>query len=156
MRITYSLDIDAPIERVFSVLLDDTVSKQWIPNLAEFEYLEETDGKIGSTFREVYNELGKEIEMHGVITAYEPHHHHACEMTGEVFDLAVQYNLTEQGTATTLCQNAEITFHGLLPKIMIVLMYPMVIWMSKKQYRDSLGKFKALCEQGTENGAAES
>lgn len=138
------------MERVFSVLLDDTLNKEWIPNLAEFEYLEQTDEKVGSTFREVYNERGKEMEMHGVITAHEPHHHHACEMSGKAFDLAVEYNLTEQGTTTTLCQNAETTFHDLPPKIMVVILYPMVIWMSKKQYCDSLRKLKALCEQKAE------
>ncbi len=65
-----------PMERVFSVLLDDTANKEWIPNLAEFEYLDQTDEKVGSTFREVYNERGKEMEMHGVITGHKPHHHH--------------------------------------------------------------------------------
>jgi hypothetical protein len=138
------------MERVFSVLLDDTLNKEWIPNLVEFEYLDQTDEKVGSTFRDVYNERGKEMEMHGVITAHEPHHHHACEMSGKAFDLAVEYNLTEQGTTTTLCQNAETTFHDLPPKIMVVILYPMVIWMSKKQYCDSLRKLKALCEQKAE------
>ena len=71
-------------------------------------------------------------------------------MSGKSFDLAVEYNLTEQGSTTTPCQNAEITFHGLSPKMMVVILHPMVIWMSKKQYRDSLRKLQALCEQEAE------
>ncbi|MCH2360797.1 MAG: hypothetical protein MK329_07095 [Pirellulales bacterium] len=88
--------------------------------------------------------------MHGVITAHEQHHHNASEMSGKAIDLSVENNLTEQRTTTTLCQNTEITFHGLPPKIMVVILYPMVIWMSKKQYCDSLRKLKALCEQKAE------
>jgi hypothetical protein len=144
------------MERVFSVLLDDTANKEWIPNLAEFEYLDQTDEKVGSTIREVYNKRGKEMEMHGVTTAHEPHHHHACEMSGNTFDLAVECNFTEQGTTTTLCQNTEITFHGLPPKIMVVILYRMMIRMSKKQNRDSLRKLKALCEQKAEQDATAS
>ena len=90
------------------------------------------------------------MPTHGIITTQEPYHHHACEMSREAFDLAVKYKLTEQGTATTLRQNTEITLRGHLPKIMVAILYPMVIWMSKKQYRVRLKNLKALCEQKAE------
>lgn len=156
MRLNYSIEIDAPIERVFTALVDDSLNKQWIPNLSETEFIEETENKVGSTFREVYHEKGKDIEMQGVITAHEPNHHHACEMSGNEFDLAVQYYLSQNGSSTLLRQKTQITFHSAITRIIMVALYPFMMWFGKRQLKSSLGKLKQLCEQGAENTIASS
>ena len=140
----------------FSTLVDDSLNKEWIPNLSESEFIEETENKVGSTFSEVYHERGKDIEMQGVITAHEPSHHHACEMSGDEFDLAVQYNLSQNANGTLLRQKAHITFHSAITRIIIVALYPLMLWVSKRQLKSSLGKLKQLCEQGAENTIASS
>src|SRR5690606_2887321 len=62
MKNTFSIDIEAPPERVFAWLGDGERAKQWVPNLVENEDLTKTPNVVGSTFRHVYIERGKRME----------------------------------------------------------------------------------------------
>ena len=109
MKTTMKTVIDAPASTVFLWLEDDERLRQWIPNLAEDEPLIETPEKVGSRFRQVFLENGKEMEMIGEITRFLQDERLQVFMTGKMFDLDVDYVLKPLSTEQTeLTQESEI------------------------------------------------
>lgn len=127
MKTTMKTVIDAPASTVFLWLEDDERLRQWIPNLAEDEPLVETPEKVGSRFRQVFLENGKEMEMIGEITRFLQDERLQVFMTGKMFDLDVDYVLKPLSTEQTeLTQESEIKMKGFFK-----LMTPLMILMSK-------------------------
>jgi len=146
MQTTYSIVIDAEPSQVFYWLDDPERLKQWVPNLIENENLKVTEDKVGSTFRQVYDEHGRHMEMHGVVSAYETNRRLACEIEGDSFDLSLGYRLDDLGKQTRLTQDCTIRFKGSF-KIIAFLMGPFIKKSSKKQLEGCFAKLKALAEE---------
>ena len=127
MKTSKTTIIDAPAKIVFLWLEDDERLRQWIPSLIEDEPLIETPEKVGSTFRQVFLENGKEMEMTGEITAYAENERIRVFMSGKMFDLDVDYvlrALTPEQTEVT--QDTVIKMKGFLK-----LMAP-IMWLASK------------------------
>ena len=115
MRTTSNITINAPASLVFLWLEDNERLKKWVPNLVEDEALVETPEKVGSKFRQVFVESGKEMEMIGEITEYIENERMCVAMTGKMFDLGLEYTFSEPEPAqTNLTQNTTIKFNGLM------------------------------------------
>ena len=145
MKNSYSIDIEVPPERVFYWLDDADRVMKWVPNVVENEDLEVTENRIGSTFRQVYLENGRRMEMQGVVTAYEPNRRLMCELTGDAFDLSVDYRLEDLAGRTRLTQDSEVRFKGIL-RIVGPLMMLFAKKSGMKQLEDSFAELKRLSE----------
>ena len=141
----YAIDIGAPPERVFYWMDDPDRVLLWVPNLEENEDLDVTEDKIGSTFRQVYVEHGRRMEMRGVVTAYEPNRRLACDIDGEGFELSVDYRLEKQGGLTRLEQIATVRFKGVWRLIGPIMSFFMRK-SSHAQLEESFNKLKQLAE----------
>ncbi len=140
-----SIEIDAPPERVFTWIDDADRVAQWLPNVVENENLEVTPQRVGSTFRQVYVENGRRMEMQGVVTAYEPNRQLTVAINYKDFDLDVDYRLDDLGGRTRLTQDSEVRFKGPF-KFLALVMMPFVKRSSNQQLLDTLVKLKALVE----------
>ena len=146
MKSTTVTVIDAPAANVFIWLEDTDKMKQWLPNLVEDTPLTETPDKIGSRFKQVYHERGKDMEMIGEITAYKENERMRAYITADMFDLDVDYHLKPLGEAQTeLTQYTKISFKGF-----IKIMSPLMVLMSKVSKKDLTAEahlvLKELCE----------
>jgi uncharacterized protein YndB with AHSA1/START domain len=127
MKTSTTTLIDAPASTIFLWLEDNQRLKQWVPNLVEDEPLIETPERVGSCFRQVFVEKGREMEMEGEITAYVPNERMRVMMTGAMFNLDVDYKLRALSeTRTEVMQDTEIAFKGVLK-----LMTP-IMWLTSK------------------------
>ena len=126
---------------------------KWVPNVVENEDLEVTENKIGSTFRQVYLENGRRMEMSGTVTGYEANRRLTLEINGDAFDLFLDYRLEDLGGRTRLTQDSTVRFKGFL-KIIGPIMTPFVKKSSMKQLEDSFATLKGLAESGPEEEAA--
>ena len=149
MKNSYSIEIDAPPERVFRWLNDAERAMKWVPNIVENEDLEVTENRIGSTFRQVFLENGRRIEMHGVVTGYERDRRLTCEMNGDAFDLFVDYRLEDLKGRTRLTQDSVVQFKGFF-KMIVVIMAPFMKKSSMKQLEDCFSKLKRMSETDDE------
>ncbi len=132
MKTSKTTVIDAPAATVFLWLEDNGRLKKWVPNLIEDEPLVETPDRIGSRFRQVFLENGKEMEMTGEITAFVENERMHVDMTGDMFNLDVDYILRAVSeTQTEVTQNTEIRFKG-----MMRLFVPIMFVMSKFSSND--------------------
>ena len=145
MKHQICIEINASPERVFPWIDDPERLRAWLPSLVENEILQETDNKIGSSFRQVYLERGRRMEMRGVVTAYEPNRRLACQIRGDAFDLNVDYRLDDLGGRTRLTQDSEVRMKGIF-KVIGVVMSPLMRKASTKQAEDSFLKLKTLAE----------
>ena len=138
--------IDAPAEIVFLWIHENERLKQWIPNLIEDEPLLDTPEKVGSRFRQVFLESGKQMEMTGEITAYVENERLRAMMSGDMFDLDVDYTLKAlSDTQTDVTQETEIKFKGFL-KLFAPLMLLMSKLSSKDPQAEAHAKLKAMAE----------
>jgi hypothetical protein len=62
MHNVFHIDIDAAPERVFYWLDDAEHVMQWAKGVVENEDLVKTEVKVGSTFRQVFEENGRKME----------------------------------------------------------------------------------------------
>jgi hypothetical protein len=145
MKTLISIEIEAPPRRVFPWIEDGEKLRAWIPTLVENERLVETENIVGSTFRQVYLERGRRMEMYGVVTAYELDRRLACHIKGDAFDLEVKYELEDLGGRTRLKQESEVTMKGVF-KLIGVVMSPLMKKSSMKQAEDGFVKLKSLAE----------
>jgi carbon monoxide dehydrogenase subunit G len=141
---TFSVDIAAPPARVFSWIYDPARHRQWLPNLVEAEVLNSVPGEIGSTFRQVYVENGRRMEMTGTVTGYEQDRYLACELTGP-FTLRVDYRLDDVGGRTRVTQNSAVVMKGFM-KVLGLLLAPLMKKMAAKNAGSAFSKLKQLAE----------
>src|SRR5690606_26229102 len=109
------------------------------------EDLTKTPNVVGSTFRHVYIERGKRMEMQGEIVAHEPPRRLAITLAGP-FDLHVGYLLDDLGGRTRLTQHSDVRFKSRAMSIVAALMRPLIKKTSSKQAEESFGKLKRLIE----------
>ena len=146
MKTSKTTIIDAPASIVFPWLEDSERLRQWVPNIVEDMALTETPEKVGSTFRQVFLERGKQMEMTGEITAYTENERMRVYMQGDMFDLDADYILTALSPERTeVTQDTAIKFKG-----MIKLLAPLMMLMSKFSKADpqaeAHAKLKELAE----------
>jgi len=146
MKTSESVSIDAPAKTVFLWLEDDVRLKKWVPNIIVDEAIIETPEKVGSTFRQVFLERGKEMEMFGEITAYVENERMRVAMTGDMFNLDVDYILKPTGDAQTeLTQNTEINFKGFM-KLFTPIFSLMAKFGSNKAQAEAHATLKRMAE----------
>ena len=145
VKTSLSIEIEASPERVFAWLDDAQKVMQWVPNLIENQDLERTADQVGSTFRHVYLEHGHRMEMHGVVTAFVANQRLTSEISGDAFDLLVDYRLEDLGGRTRLTQDSTVSFKGLM-KILGPVMTLFTRKSLMKLLQESLAKLKALAE----------
>lgn len=147
MKTSKTTLIEAPANIVFPWLEDDERLAQWIPNLIEDTTLTETPEKTGSTFRQVFLERGKKMEMTGEITAYTENERMRVFMTGDMFNLDVDYILMALSpTRTEVTQDTEIKMKG-AAKLFTPLMWLMSKLSKNDPQAEAHNKLKVLAEE---------
>jgi uncharacterized protein YndB with AHSA1/START domain len=110
----FEIEIAATPAQVFHWLDDSERVMQWAENVTHNEDLTTTPEKVGSTFRQVYTENGRDMEFEGRCTAFEPDRKLAVFMTSKMFHLDVTYTLDDLGGRTRLTQDSQVHWQGLL------------------------------------------
>lgn len=143
MRSQGSIEIDRPIDEVFRLTSDHVAD--WSLIVIEDEPIETTPEGVGSTFRTVTMDRGKRMEFQGTCTRYEPPRVHAIEMTGDMFDLEVEYTFEDLGGRTRVSQTSIVH-----PKGIWKVFFFLFGWMMGKANCDALDRefqsLKQFCE----------
>ncbi len=143
MRTSKTTIIDAPADIVFLWLDDDERLRRWVPNIVEDETLVETPEKVGSTFRQTFLERGRKMELLGEITAYSENERMRVYMSGDMFNLDVDYALKAlSAEQTQLRQTTAITLNGAFK-----LLTPLMLFLSKLGGSDAQAKAHAKLKQ---------
>jgi len=146
MKTTTVTIIDAPASLVFLWLDDNERLLKWVPNLVKDDPIIETPEKIGTTFRQVFLEKDREMEMLGEVTAYVENEHMRAYLKNKMFELDVDYHLKAlSDTQTEVTQHTKIYINGVM-KILLPVMDLMSKISKKAPQADAHAKLKACVE----------
>src|SRR5262245_10670781 len=125
-----TIEIAAPPSRVFSVLSDSTLLKQWTPEIVEAKP-PKGGLRVGAVAEAVVEEFGRRFSVRLVVTGLEPDARIAYDMTTPMWSGRIEYVLTGVARGT----NLSLLFAPLPPsrfravaRIMAVLTRPLMQW----------------------------
>lgn len=144
MRSTGSIEIDRPIDEVFHSTIDNVAA--WSVIVVEDEILEEKPEMVGTTFRTLTVDHGKEMEFQGIVTGHDPPRSHAIHMTGKMFDIVVEYAFEDLSGRTRVTQTSKVTGKGVF-KIILLLTGWLVNKSNCQAVQKELHSLKAFCEE---------
>jgi uncharacterized protein YndB with AHSA1/START domain len=147
MKITYSIEINSPPERVFYWIGDPERAKVWMTSVTHTEILHKTPGWVGTTFREVVEGDEGSTELHGVVTGYQPNRSMGFHLSGKYNVADVEYHLEDIGDRTRLTQQTAMRFKG-LAGVLSVFMGPVFKRQIVAQLDAEFARLKELCERG--------
>jgi uncharacterized protein YndB with AHSA1/START domain len=141
---TYRMEINAPIEKVFDLLDDKDKLKLWMDGLEDTVYTSarNPENPVGTRFKQRIREGGRVQEYEGEVTAYEKPKHLAVRIGNNYFIALADYRLTPTAAGTRLDYSCDITCHSWLFRIMAVLFG----WLTKRILRKQMVKLKRLAE----------
>ncbi len=144
MKVTYTLDINAPIEKSFECVNDNSKLKLWMDGLEKVEVLHETDphNPVGTKFRQHIKEGGRVRQYDGEITRYKYPELLSVKISSKAFNVDVNYQFQNYGGGTRLNYEAELTFNNLFARIMSVLFR----WLTKGILKKQMATLKKLAE----------
>ena len=110
MRITYSMDILAPIERTFEFVCDHDKQKLWMDGLVETVYDTPFDGDnpIGTKFRQRIREAAHIAEYDGEILDFRRPDLMTVSIGDGLFRMEVCYSLARIDNGTRLDYSADM------------------------------------------------
>ena len=146
MKISTTIEIGNSPGKIFYWLEDPARAMTWMTSVSRTEIVKETPNMIGTTFRELIEENGRGTEMRGEVTDFVLNKRLAFHLEGEFNSVEVSYTLEEKGETTSLTQNAEIHFKGLL-RVLGIFFGPIFKKRIIHQARGELAKLKEFCEQ---------
>ena len=134
MENTATIEIECPIDQVFRLTSEHVA--EWSAVVIEDDVIDEKPEGVGTTFRTLTEDHGKQMEFQGVVTRFEKPHLHAVEMTGDSFDIESEFTfekLSENRTKVT--QRADVTGKGFFK-----IMFFCCGWLMKKSQCDASAK----------------
>jgi uncharacterized protein YndB with AHSA1/START domain len=119
MKNISTVEIEAPITKVFDFINDAEKHKLWLEGLEETirEPAYDPKNPLGSRFRQKIRE-GKKVEVYdGEVTAFDRPKHLGARVYNKAFTVQVDYRLTKVKKNTHLEFTSEVTFHNLAFKV---------------------------------------
>ncbi len=144
MKNVVSIEIHAPMRKVFDLLNDAEKHKLWLDGLEETIREPGYDPKnpLGSKFRQKIRE-GRKVEVYdGEVTAFERPRHFGVRVHNDAFTAQVDYRLKSLKKVTRLDFTSEITFKSVAFRMLANLSRPIVGGILEKQ----MTKLKELAE----------
>ena len=102
MKVTYQNVISKPPEVVFPWIAEPEKAMKWQKNVKGGEILVSKPGMVGTTFKEVIEENGGSLEMHGSITGYVENKVIAFHLDSRIHTVDVSYSLQDSNRQTRI------------------------------------------------------
>lgn len=143
--ITYSMDINAPIERVFQFIDEEEKTKLWIEELVGNTYIGTFDPKnpVGAKFKQKLKEGGRIAEYDGEVLAYQKPNLLSIRLGNKMFSVDVTYRLSKIPNGTHIDYICKQTFHSLIARITGTLFSGFM----NRVFRKQMTKLKEMAER---------
>ncbi len=145
-----SVEINRPIDEVFKYTNEKVA--EWSLTVVEDEVIDEKPDGVGTTFRCLTEERGRQMEFQGVVTLWDPPTLSAIHLTGKAFDVDAEYRFEDLGGRTRVTQDSTVT-----PKGFLKIVFFLCGWMMKKStckaVESEFGNLKRLLEEGADQAS---
>ena len=138
-----SIEIAAAPAEVFPWLAASERRCEWMGALTESEPLTEGSPEVGSRFRDVFEDLGRRVELEAEIVDLEPPHAMTVQLVSKVFDATSSQRLEElEGGRTRLTAVIETEYRQRAAR----LVAPVVTRHAQRRLEQDLARLKELVE----------
>jgi uncharacterized protein YndB with AHSA1/START domain len=147
MQIATTVEIGAPLDRVWPLINDDENLKLWMPDVVETTYPEgKPEGDpVGTRFLQRIREGGRISTYQGEVTAYEPGRLLGIRLgDARHFVTDVTYRLSEEGPETRLDYACRVTLLSWIARVMIPIGAPMMRRIVKRH----MANLQRVAEEG--------
>ena len=145
MKIVFESEINQSPELVFPWIEDPEKAMRWQKNVKGGEIIENNPDIIGTTFKEVIEEDGNSLTMHGTITKYAKNKMVGFHIDSRIHEFDVTYAVQAAGRATRLSINADI--HWKFPmNVMSIFLRKKMEEGLKEQMEVEVQELRKLCE----------
>ncbi len=138
-----SVTVNAPASKTFEVFNNPENMGKWMDNFISIENISGEKNQIGSKWKMVFNENGRELVITETITAFEQDKLFAFEFEDEFAKFLIQIHFDEVNGQTTISQTSDGEGKGMAAKSMIALMRGVM----EKQQIGMYNKLKELVEK---------
>lgn len=97
-----STTVNKPVEEVFAAFNDHTILQEWIPSVKSFKAIEEKEGKVGSRYKLIVDDNGKDFEMTETVTAFEVNKNVTLEFDAQGMYKTDAFTFASDGDNTTI------------------------------------------------------
>lgn len=140
---TTQVEINKPVEEVFSIFNDTSNLKEWIPELKSIDTLELKSGKIGSTYKMVVENNGEEVVLEEKILAFVPNEKVTLFYDAGDMLKTDDYNFEAINGKTKITNNSSCKSG----KYLLSCLFPYFKSTFKKQDQGYLNNLKAFIEK---------
>ena len=137
------VNVNKPIEEVFTTFNNQENLKNWIPEIKSFDVIQEKAGKTGSTYKMVVENQGQEITMTEKVLAYVPNEKVTIFFDAENMLKTDDYVFTENNGQTIITLNSSCQSDSYI----MACMFPYFKSVFKEQDQSYLSSFKQYIEK---------
>lgn len=130
---------------VFPWIAEPTKAMQWQKDVKRTEIIINTPEVQGTTFKEIVDEDGRELEMTGVVTQFSPNEQIAFHLSSRIHEFDVSYELRETGNGTRISVEAIIRWKFPMNILILFLGKRMQKQLAEQLHSDTQ-QLKAICE----------
>ena len=145
MKISTFVDIQSTPELVFGWLARPERATQWMSSVSRTEILQETPGMVGTSFREVVEDEGGSMEMHGTVTSFEPPRSISFHLSSKVNVLDVSYRVEPTTNGVRVIEDSDIRWKFPV-NIMSIFLGEKMKQGILAQLQAEFSRLKELCE----------
>ncbi|MCI4351748.1 MAG: SRPBCC family protein [Thermoplasmata archaeon] len=114
MGVEQSVVINAPPEKIFSVLSDVGQAQQWMPAIKRIEQISPGPFGVGTNWKESRMVGNRMMDSTIKVAGYQPPTNLKLDVQGKGITGHLEFILTPQGTATTVLYQGEMKGHGFM------------------------------------------
>lgn len=144
MGIQQSVEIRAPIEKVFELVDDPQKRKLWAEGMEDPAFTSDFDpnNPAGAKFKQRIKEGGRVVEYDGEITAYAKNQAIGIRMAGSQFAMELDYRFTATDDGTRVDHAGDVIYTSGFARLMGGLFG----WFTGRIAAKQLRKLKELAE----------
>jgi len=133
--------IDCPIETVYNFVAEPGNFRQWQPFVVEADLTSARPMRVGSSYRYIFESMGRRIETTGRITELEPNRKYSFASDSGPFPIRGGYLFEPIDQYTLLTVMGEVEPSGFFKTTKMLISH-----LFKKQVETSLGTLRRLLE----------
>ena len=133
-------DVPKPPSAVFALLDDFSATPRWNSRCLEVKQVSPGPHQQGARLLYVYRDPGRQGQMDGEISTYEPNRALQMRYEDRMMEVSVGFTLEPNGSGTHVRHRIQITPRTFLAR----LMTPLIRGATRKQTDESMAKLKEL------------
>jgi uncharacterized membrane protein len=148
-RFEVTIEVNAPLPQVWEAFMNTDNMPHWMDGFQSIENLSGNPEEVGSRWRMVFLEGGREVALEETVTAIKERQEFSFRIDHDSMWSETTIEFLTDGTSTNLVSRTEAAGKGILGKAMMGLMSG---HMKKRQSAD-FTRFKAMVEEGRSRSA---